>query len=71
MRRVICKSGTRGYRCKLHRNYSSLEHFKSYDELWGLAKRLGYKSAENAWKANPMIEGSVNPMDFRRVRSKN
>jgi hypothetical protein len=65
--RVKCKSGLTGWRCRLRRNYSSFSEFDSVNEIYGLAARLGYKSAATAWRYNPMIEGSVNPSDFRRA----
>jgi len=68
MKRVICKSGIRGYRCRLRRNYSSFEEFQIYAETYSLHSRLGFTPARSAWTANPMIEGSVVPSDYRRVR---
>lgn len=66
--KVKCKSGAMGWRMRLRKNYASLEEFEAYDSVYNLAKRLGYKSAKTAWRYNPMIEGSVNPSDFRKVR---
>lgn len=70
MRRVICKSGLRGWRCRLRENYASLNEWRHYSEAYGLADRLGFASPESAWAANPMIEGSVDPSDFRTVKSR-
>ena len=70
MKRVICKSGLEGWQCKLRKNYLSFDEFKAYCETWGVHLRLGYKTAETAWKANPLIQGSVNASDFRKVRAK-
>lgn len=67
MKRVICQSGVEGYECKLQENYTSLEEFESYSEMYGLHTRLGYETAEEAWEANPTIQGSVNSEDFRTV----
>lgn len=66
-KRVICKSGLEGWQSRLRANYESLREFESYDRFYGLAKRLGYKSAASVWRENPMIQGSVEPSDFRRV----
>ncbi len=63
-----CRSGLTGWTCKLQANYHSFESFKSASETWGLHTRLGYKTIEGAWKANPQICGSVNPNDFRKVK---
>lgn len=66
--KVKCKSGVMGWRNRLRKNYASFEEFEAYDATYNLAARLGYKSAKTAWRYNPMIEGSVNPSDFRKVR---
>lgn len=68
MKRVKCKSGIMGYQCKLQDNYNSLEEFEAYSETYGLHKKLGFKSAEKAWIANPTIQGSTNPSDYRKVK---
>ena len=66
MKTAICKSGIRGWRCKLQSNYTDLAEWKRYAETYSLHSRLGYKTPELAWQANPTIEGSVNPGDFRK-----
>jgi len=40
------------------------EEFKAYSDTWGLARRLGYESAEAAWQDNPLVTGSVDPKDY-------
>jgi hypothetical protein len=67
MRHVKCQSGLRGYQCRLRANYSSFEEFEAYSETYGIAKRLGFKSAANAWRANPVIQGSTNPGDLCKI----
>ena len=68
--RVRTKSGVQGWRCRLRANYDdSLSQFQAYADAYNLVARLGYPNAEAAWKANPVIEGSVNPGDFRMVRA--
>ncbi len=69
MKTVICKSGVKGWQCNLQDNYSSFEEFKSYSEMYGLANKLGYASAKKAWNENPIIQGSTNPYDFRKVKT--
>ncbi len=66
-KQVRCKSGLMGWQNKLQANYAKFTEFQTYDEIYGLAKRLGYKSAAAAWKANPTIQGSTNPSDYCRV----
>jgi len=67
MKRVKCKSGIEGWQCRLRKSYSSLKEFSIYANFYGLHKRLGYKTPEAAWRANPLVRGSVNPSDFQRV----
>jgi hypothetical protein len=65
--RIRCKSGLMGYRCRLRSNYDSFQQFQAYAEMYGLHNRLGYRTIKGAWKANPMVEGSIEPSDFRKV----
>lgn len=50
---------------KLQKQYTDLADFKNYDETYGLAKKLGFNSAEEAWKSNPTIQGSTDPKDYK------
>jgi len=52
---------------RLQDNYSDLKQWKSYSATYGLAKRLGFRSAKAAWDANPLIQGSTNPADYKVV----
>lgn len=56
------------WKCRLRKNYDSFEQFKHYSEMYGLAQRLGFKTPEDAWSANPVIQGSVSPEDFKVVK---
>jgi hypothetical protein len=67
MKRVKCKSGIYGSQGKLQKMYSSYKEFESYDEMFGLARRLGFDTAQDAWDENPTIQVSVNPDDFCKV----
>jgi hypothetical protein len=67
--RVKCQSGLMGERRRLRVDYSDFEQFEAYSEIYNLAARLGFESAQDAWEANPVIESSVKPEDFRMVRS--
>jgi hypothetical protein len=53
---------------KLRDQYASFEEFKSYNNIYNLANRLGFKSVEEAWRVNPTISGSVNPTDYKRIK---
>ena len=66
MPRVICDSGREGWKNKLHNVYSNLEEFSEYDTIYGLHERLGFETAEEAWEANPTVQGSTTPDDFRK-----
>lgn len=48
----------------VQKNYESLEELKAYDESFSIVARCGFESAEEMWKKNPVIGGSVNPSDF-------
>ena len=67
MKTIKCKSGVRGWQDHLQKGYDSLEEFKGYCENYNLHTRLGFDTPEEAWEANPVVEGSVNPSDFRVV----
>lgn len=68
MKQVRCKSGLKGWQAKLRKNYSSLEEFKRWDENYGISSRLGFETSEEAWEANPLIRGSVDPEDLEIVK---
>lgn len=65
---VKCKSGLTGWRKLLRDNYSSYEEFNDLSFLYKLHERLGYPTAQAAWDANPIIEGSVDPSDLQISR---
>lgn len=68
-KRVKCKSGITGWQGKLRDQYNDKEEFLVWSEMYGIHKRLGYKSAETAWRANPTVQGSVIPSDYRKVKA--
>ena len=71
MKTVITKRmRVKGWQEKLQKNWNTFEQFAAASDIYGIAKRLGYKSNETAWKANPMVEGSVYPEDLRKVPKK-
>lgn len=67
MSEIRCKSGMTGWQSRLAYQFHSLQHFKNYDETYGLAARLGFNSAEEAWDRNPIVQGSAVPEDYCRV----
>ncbi len=58
------------WKAKLQSNYKNLAEFKAYAETYGLHVRLGYNTPEEAWEANPLIQGSVKPEDFKKVKTR-
>jgi len=64
---VKCKSGLTGWQERLQKVYDSREEFIACSEMYGLHTRLGFKTPEDAWEMNPLIQGSVEPSDYCRV----
>ena len=48
----------------VYKNFASFQH---YSTMYGLAGRLGYEDALDAWTANPIVTGSVNPSAYRAL----
>lgn len=63
------KSNRTAWKARLQKEYEDFEEFSHYDEIYHLAERLGFDSAEEAWEANPMVSGSTNPADYKRIGS--
>jgi hypothetical protein len=70
MTRVKCKSGIDGWQEYLQTVFLTFGEFKANCDLYGLHRRMGYKTIWDAWADNPLVEGSINPSDFRRVKKK-
>jgi hypothetical protein len=64
---VTCRSGERGWRGRLKDCYDFYEQWERYCGYYGLARLLGYDWPSDAWIANPLVECSTNPTDFRVV----
>jgi hypothetical protein len=67
MKQVTCWSGIKGWRERLQKVYASCDEFIHYSELYSLHIRLGFHTPEEAWTANPLIEGSVIHTDYRTI----
>lgn len=52
---------------KLQDDYVNFDEFKAYSDIYNLAGRLGFATVEEAWKKNPLIQGSTDPRDFKIV----
>jgi ribosomal protein L6P/L9E len=70
MKRVICKSGIEGWQMRLKMVYvGNYAEWVYYAELRGLHLKLGYTTPKEAWLANPMVQGSVDPSDYCKVNA--
>ncbi|MGC2234078.1 MAG: hypothetical protein WBA09_21440, partial [Candidatus Acidiferrum sp.] len=59
------------WKMRLQDSYDGdFKQWEAYDRVYNLAQRLGFKSAQEAWQANPTIQGGVNPADFSVVAAK-
>lgn len=67
MKRTTCKSGLNGWQGRLHEVYTDFDEFESYCMTHQIHVRLGYRSVKGCWRANPIVQGSVNPSDLCRV----
>jgi len=53
------------WKARLQSVYDSKEEWLAYSDIYGLAKRLGYSDPHQVWEENPMVQGSVNPKDYK------
>jgi len=67
---VTCKSGLKGWQGKLHEVYDNFDEFWTYCNIYNIHIRLGFKTIDRCWQANPTVQGSVNTTDLRRVKKK-
>ncbi len=61
-----CDSGITGWKGKLQDQYENFEDFEHCCGIFNNHERLGYKTPQEAWDANPVIQGSVIPSDYRK-----
>jgi hypothetical protein len=59
------KSGIKKWSDRLQNVYTDFAEFLHYNQIYNLAARLGYETGQEAWLANPLVEGSVIPEDYR------
>jgi len=68
MKRVNTSKGTgKLWQDRLHKIYDNFAEFEAYNDIYGIAKRLGYSNTKSAWRDNPMVQGSINPNDLSVV----
>jgi len=68
MKQVRCRSGLRGWQGRIQEVYATFSEFADWCNNYNNHVRLGFGSPAEAWDANPMVQGSVNPADYRKVR---
>ena len=56
------------WQARVQETYSSLEELRSYNRIYDIVKRCGYRSVKKLWEDNPVIGGSVNPEDFGFIK---
>ena len=69
IKRVKCPIGIIGWQGKLHDVYNTYEEFERYCSMLNIHIRVGYETPENAWRANPLIQGSINASDYCKVKA--
>jgi len=52
---------------KLQNSYTDFDEFQSFDTIYHITERLGYDDPERLWNDNSVIQGSVNPADFKII----
>lgn len=67
MKNIKCDSGLFGWQANLREVYSCYEDFQYYSDIYNLHARLGYDTPRSCWEDNPVVQGSVNPSDFRKA----
>lgn len=67
MKSVKCDSGLMGWQCNLQENYCCYYEFENYTLMFNLHTKLGYRDPSDCWDDNPVIQGSVNPSDYKKV----
>ncbi len=56
------------YTKSLQSCYDNFQEFESYDNIFSLADRLRFKGELiDLWNMNPVIQGGVNPSDYKMV----
>ena len=64
---VECPSGQHGWEGFLQEHWLTVEDFLLNDAAFGVTKRLGFKDAQEAWNANPLVLRSPDISDLKRI----
>jgi len=60
-------TGLKGEQFKLQDTYVSFQEFERYCEIYNNHLRLGFKTPQACWDANPTAQVTVEPRDYCRV----
>lgn len=61
----------KAWKGKLQKCYDNdFADFVYYNEMYNIAKRLGFSSADEAWDKNPTIETTTDPKDLKVIEDK-
>lgn len=60
----------RGWHDKLRNVYANKEEWIAYAEMYGLHKKLGFDTPEEAWDENPHIKGGTDPGEYGLYKPK-
>ncbi len=67
MKKIITKTGYVGWQERLQMVYKNYEEFCYFARVYNIHERLGFHTIKGCWHSNPLVQGSTNPKDFRRV----
>lgn len=68
MKAITLPSGRRGWRAHLQENYVNFSEFNNHCSNYLFHERLGFSTPASAWKANPIVQGGIDPSDFKIVQ---
>jgi methyl-accepting chemotaxis protein len=54
---------------RIRENFASVKDFSAYNHVYGLTQRLNYKTVEEAWEANPYVQWSQDPTQFKIIEN--
>ena len=60
-------TGLRGHQFRLQDEYVNFAEFKNCAEIYWNHWKLGFSTPEACWKADPVVQCTVDPRDYCRV----
>lgn len=70
IKKVKTIHGLIGWQCRLQKNYKDFEEFSNCCSIYDIANRLGFNNHVEAWNLNPIIQSSINPLDFTTLAAR-